>query len=171
MISKTNIFLLINESKFLPEEHLLTLLKSIIKITEGYNHTHLASNQTPANAHAGHSAPGHELVDFVHEHHALSANITSTNSSTASNTHGSSLAQADHISTYSLLFDTKTLITPSHIHTYTTASSYAWLEMLLIEIALRNRDRFQICWPLLRSHYQRCLSQNVFSKLSYVTER
>jgi hypothetical protein len=37
MIAKTNISTIIAESKFLPEEHLQSLLRTIISITEGYS--------------------------------------------------------------------------------------------------------------------------------------
>ena len=48
-------------------------------------------------------------------------------------------------------------------------SSSAWLEMLLVEAALRNRDRFAILWSLLDSHYRRTLG--AADVLSYCVER
>lgn len=51
-----------------------------------------------------------------------------------------------------------------------SAASAAWLESMLVDIALRNRDRLMIIWPLLRSHYLASLAQAV-APTSYVTER
>lgn len=45
----------------------------------------------------------------------------------------------------------------------------AWLEMILVDIALRNRDRFTALWPSLDTHYRRSLSGA--DQLSYVAER
>lgn len=49
-------------------------------------------------------------------------------------------------------------------------ASAAWFEIQLVEVALRNRDRFGAVWPCLAEHYSRTLSGPV-SDLSYVTER
>jgi hypothetical protein len=51
-----------------------------------------------------------------------------------------------------------------------SASSIAWLEMSVVEISLRNRDRFAVIWPILKKHYLETLT-NVKSGLSYITER
>jgi hypothetical protein len=48
-------------------------------------------------------------------------------------------------------------------------SSVAWFEMLLVEISLRNRDRFGTVWPLLSAHYSRILMGSL--TFSYITER
>jgi hypothetical protein len=50
-----------------------------------------------------------------------------------------------------------------------SAATAAWLENVLVDIALRNRDRFVLLWPLLRDHYTRGLNSK--KKLSYVVER
>eukprot|EP01038_Epipyxis_sp_PR26KG_P004477 gene4477-6328_t len=51
-----------------------------------------------------------------------------------------------------------------------SASSVAWLEMIIVEVALRNRDRFGSFWPILKQHYLKTLiGSNV--TLSYITER
>ena len=55
-----------------------------------------------------------------------------------------------------------------------STSCIAWLEMVLVEVALRNRDRFHALWPLLRNHFIRTLSSPASDcavPLSYVTER
>lgn len=49
-------------------------------------------------------------------------------------------------------------------------ASVAWYEMLLVEVALRNRDRFGSLWPILSQHYARTLSEQQ-AHFSYVTER
>lgn len=49
-------------------------------------------------------------------------------------------------------------------------ASVAWYEMLLVEVALRNRDRFGSLWPILSQHYARTLSEKQ-THLSYVIER
>ncbi len=50
-----------------------------------------------------------------------------------------------------------------------SSSSVAWLEMLLVEVSLRNRDRFGVIWPLLIRHYTETLDD--FHSLTYVAER
>ena len=39
-----------------------------------------------------------------------------------------------------------------------SAASTAWLEILVVETSLRNRDRFALLWPDLSQHYHRCIS-------------
>lgn len=51
-----------------------------------------------------------------------------------------------------------------------SSSTVAWLEMVLVEVSLRNRDRFNTFWPILRHHYVRVLS-GPHVTLSYITER
>ena len=61
-------------------------------------------------------------------------------------------------------------------------SSRSWLEMILVETALRNRDRFSLLWPHISMHYNRMLGrilenqsvdqQNISPiKFNYTTER
>jgi hypothetical protein len=63
-------------------------------------------------------------------------------------------------------------------------SSRCWLEMVLVETALRNRDRFSLLWPHLSGHYgrtlgrmdQSCAASSAGSladviKFDYITER
>jgi hypothetical protein len=38
-----------------------------------------------------------------------------------------------------------------------SVASCAWLEMLVVETALRNRDRFALLWPTLSMHYRRMI--------------
>jgi hypothetical protein len=47
--------------------------------------------------------------------------------------------------------------------------SCSWLEMLLADIVLRNRDRFSLIWPTLEQHYKCTLGPN--ATLNFVTER
>lgn len=54
-------------------------------------------------------------------------------------------------------------------HSFSSAS-VAWLEMVLVEVSLRNRDRFASLWPVLKHHYVRVLCGSAVS-LSYVAER
>lgn len=51
-----------------------------------------------------------------------------------------------------------------------SSASVAWLEMVLVEVSLRNRDRFQSFWPILKHHYIRSLCGSSV-QLSYITER
>eukprot|EP01037_Dinobryon_pediforme_P019177 gene19177-19550_t len=55
----------------------------------------------------------------------------------------------------------------------TDTEKVSWLEMLLVEVALRNRDRFASIWPLLRDHYTRTIGPKSVSmaNLSYIAER
>ena len=55
-------------------------------------------------------------------------------------------------------------------HNSFSMATVAWLEMVLVEISLRNRDRFQALWPALKHHYLRTLCGSQV-ELSYVTER
>ena len=45
----------------------------------------------------------------------------------------------------------------------------SWLEMVLVDISLRNRDRFAMLWPLLDAHYRKALGGS--DAVSYLTER
>ena len=36
-------------------------------------------------------------------------------------------------------------------------SSRCWLEMILVETSLRNRDRFSLLWPIISKHYEKTL--------------
>ncbi len=49
-------------------------------------------------------------------------------------------------------------------------ASVAWFEMLLVEVSLRNRDRFGVIWPILAEHYRTAVGGPDFS-LDYVAER
>lgn len=51
-----------------------------------------------------------------------------------------------------------------------TWSSAAWLEMLLVEVSLSNRDRFGVVWPLLKTHFSKVLGGSTVS-MSYLSER
>lgn len=50
-----------------------------------------------------------------------------------------------------------------------SSATASWLEMILVDISLRNRDRFGRLWPSLDAHYRRVLSGS--DTISYVTER
>lgn len=52
-----------------------------------------------------------------------------------------------------------------------TSSSIAWMEMMLVDISLRNRDRFSSIWPSLQRHYSTSLHRDRGFQLSYVAER
>lgn len=47
--------------------------------------------------------------------------------------------------------------------------SCAWLETILVDVSLRNRDRFNLLWPILEKHYVSTLSGS--SQLTYASER
>ncbi|KAJ1390138.1 hypothetical protein B484DRAFT_439804, partial [Ochromonadaceae sp. CCMP2298] len=51
-----------------------------------------------------------------------------------------------------------------------SAPTVSWLEMILVEVSLRNRDRFTSFWPILKAHYLRTLT-GPHVRLSYTTER
>ena len=68
-------------------------------------------------------------------------------------------------SSYSLLATTPKIAKFKSI----SHSSVAWLEMLVVDVALRNRDRFVLIWPILELHYTRTLC--VVSSISYLHER
>ncbi len=61
---------------------------------------------------------------------------------------------------------TESIVSPKSV----SNASAAWFEIQLVEVALRNRDRFGAIWPALTNHYSRTLTGPV-RNLSYVTER
>ena len=60
-------------------------------------------------------------------------------------------------------------VSSSHKSFISTASA-SWLETILTEICLRNRDRFQLCWEILKHHYLKTFGSRG-CPLSYITER
>jgi len=50
-----------------------------------------------------------------------------------------------------------------------SAASCAWMEMLLVEASLRNRDRLSLIWPIISNHYIDTLGNA--EKLSFSLER
>ena len=52
---------------------------------------------------------------------------------------------------------------------YVSPSSVSWLENLLVETSLRNRDRLFIFWTLLTQHYEKTIQGAVV--LTYPLER
>ena len=54
-----------------------------------------------------------------------------------------------------------------------SASTISWLEVLMIDIALRNRDRFSLVWPVLSGHYKRtlCPTKGTQLEVNYIVER
>lgn len=51
-----------------------------------------------------------------------------------------------------------------------TAASASWLETIFTEICLRNRDRFQLCWGIIKNHYLKTIGDED-CKVSYIAER
>jgi hypothetical protein len=56
--------------------------------------------------------------------------------------------------------------------------SRAWLEMILVETSLRNRDRFSLLWSPISTHYYKTLGRvsgiagaEIVVKFDYTTER
>jgi hypothetical protein len=168
LISKTNLSLIIAESKFLSEDHLISLLKSIVRITEG----HIASQEGIQNSG--------DLLEFSYDitHAAMIAANSYNEENLPFSLSSSSTASSIRTVSYPIHYyrnsenflDTRHFISSRRITAYSSASSIAWLEMMLVELSLRNRDRFAICWPILKAHYQKCLG-NHFTQLSYVSER
>jgi hypothetical protein len=39
-----------------------------------------------------------------------------------------------------------------------TEATLAWFEMVIVEAALRNRDRISLIWPILADHYVQCFA-------------
>lgn len=145
-VAKTSICSLVTESKFLPESVLTALMRCIAQSTEYYT--------LPEG-----SADMQLIVDYENlpPMEVLSAEDLCLRGDLLPGTAG-----------YGLLL--RELAPKEKICRSMSASSIAWLEMVLVELALRNRDRFQVCWPTLRAHYLRSLGSNSF-KLSYVAER
>lgn len=131
---------LISDSRFLSEKSLDTLLRSLVGVAEAKDNLSAASKV----------------------------------SSTDTQQEGDGAALFSRNSSEQLLFSTKAFLAESHAalaqrHSF-SSSSVAWLEMVLVEISLRNRDRFSTFWPILKHHYIRVLSGPLVT-LSYITER
>jgi hypothetical protein len=152
-VAKTNISLLVTESKFLPEEVLQALMKAIARATEFYT--------LPEG-----SADAQVIVDYE--------NLAPMESLCAADTDWLPLHSATHRVAFSVSAGfskvLREVLLAEKICASISSSSMAWLEVILVELALRNRDRFQVCWPILRAHYLRSLGSVSF-KLSYVAER
>lgn len=136
-----------SDSRFLSEHSLGTLLRSLVSVAEVKDD--------------GLSARGSSGVvkasDSVDEQQAQESSVFFSRNSSEE-----------------LLFKTRGFLAESHSalavkHSF-SSSSVAWLEMVLVEISLRNRDRFGTFWPILKHHYIRVLSGPLVT-LSYVTER
>jgi hypothetical protein len=177
MVTRTNISTIIAESKFLPDDHLLSLLRSIIRITEVDPST---SSGNPSDPSSSDPQQQQQLLEMNYEISkdsatsstgilsSLNANNNSNNNS--GNNHPTKTVPIHYYRNSENFLDTSSFISLGRIHRYVSKSSIAWLEMMLIEIALRNRDRFALYWPILKLHYQKCLG-NQFTRLSYVSER
>lgn len=143
-IANTNISMFVAETKFLSEDSLIYLLKTIIKITESYLQSELTS---------------------IIEYEGLPSSIQQCQDSSSpkkeSMTTIASESFFQYISNY--------LDSHGSIESYVSSSSMSWLENLFVDIILRNRDRFQSCLPILKAHYLRCLGNPC--NFSYVTER
>jgi hypothetical protein len=167
MISKTNISSIITESKFLPDDHLLSLLKSIIKITEAHHYHHDDGAENPDLL----QEIKYELnKDDSHSFDASAHNPLVSFQSSQQSKDTVKTAPIHYYRNSENFLDTSAFISLRRIHSFTSAASISWLEMILVEISLRNRDRFSLYWPVLKLHYQKCLGTN-FTKLSYVAER
>jgi hypothetical protein len=57
----------------------------------------------------------------------------------------------------------------SSSETFVSPSSVTWLENLLVEASLRNRDRLSLFWTLLAQHYETTIKRTVL--LTYPLER
>lgn len=144
-VAKCNLNALITDSKFLPEHILLAFMQSIARTTEYYTLSESSSDSQL-------------LVDFENLPPVgalLSEDLPTCPVPKRGTLFGDYLAD-------SLAIDA--------LRKSISTSSLAWLEVVLVEIALRNRDRFHVCWPTLRAHYLRSLGSQSF-KLSYVAER
>lgn len=51
-----------------------------------------------------------------------------------------------------------------------TEASSAWLEMVLVEATMRNRDRFSLIWPMISAHYSRsfCQDESIVTSSSHL---
>ena len=50
-----------------------------------------------------------------------------------------------------------------------SAASGSWLEVVLVEMSMRNRDRFLLLWPILDTHYRSALI--AATTVNYINER
>lgn len=141
-----------SDSRFLSEANLETLLKSLVYAAEAKDEF-LRSSESPLSpgSNAGSSAKsgGNDAVQDQGTDQIVSATQQV-------------LQRAE-----STVRDFQSALNSRHSF---SSSTVAWLEMVLVEVSLRNRDRFHTFWPILRHHYVRVLS-GPHVALSYVTER
>lgn len=144
MIGRAGTAQLVSDSRFLSEQSLDALLRSLVAVAEAKDQLPLREASSPSE----NCSVGEQKCD--------EAPLFSRNSSEE------------------LLHCTEELLSVSHAalaakHSF-SSSSVAWLEMVLVETSLRNRDRFNTFWPILKHHFIRVLSGPLVT-LSYITER
>ena len=156
VIATSGIAQLVSDSRFLSEQSLDALLRSLVAMAEAKDESHHGdqSDAQPVSssvpAEAGSEAP------------------------TSKEAKEGKTVQFSRNASDELLHVTRDFLAASYSalaakHSF-SSSTVSWLEMVLVEISLRNRDRFSTFWPILKHHYIRVLSGPLVD-LSYVTER
>lgn len=155
------------------EEQLEGCLRTLVSIVEVKDES--LSNDISGSWSSGSSMMMQDMPHLEPTAHNSSstgpANSLSGSSSISCNSGSDKLfdAAGQAIARFRGLFNDcqKTICTNKHSF---SSSTIAWLEMVLVEVSLRNRDRFHVFWAVLKHHYIRVLS-GPSVKLSYITER
>lgn len=134
-----NVAQLVPDSRFLPENSLESVLRSLVCVAECKDEAVRAIAEFAEAALAEVSPEPEPEVSYAEERWSVGELLASCNSALQGR------------------------------HCFSSAS-VAWLEMVLVEVSLRNRDRFQSFWPTLKHHYIRSLC-GATVQLSYITER
>ena len=154
LIEQCGVESVVSDSRFLSESALQDFLVSLMDTAETNdkimmanhhqrtNKTYLNENNTPFNTPFNTPARYNEnrSTDSISP-----TPIMISEKSQINNPSGRVVMQELHETLVSLYND----LPPASV------ASCAWLEMLVVETALRNRDRFALLWPPLSMHYRR----------------
>lgn len=151
MVSQCGVSSLISDSRFLSESALQYFVSTLIVATESKTRESISGSHSNAASAYVRATPVTPLGEIRRHPPAGSPgpnasqtepNRNSATNSTTSNT-GAILQE----------FSNRHY---KQLHVLSSAS-IAWLEQLLVETAVRNRDRFIVIWPLLAEHYRQTL--------------
>ena len=139
MVAECGIAQIISDTRFYSEEALRHFFESLVAVTE--------------------RADGFEHIRTPNESSKESENrVTEKNSNCAVSTE----LQA-------VMGELSDALLRSSAEAFVSPSSVTWLENLLVEASLRNRDRLSLFWTLLAQHYETTIKRTVL--LTYPLER
>lgn len=137
---------LVADTRFLTESTLLTFFWTLVSAAEGEKISAIAPT-------------------------VISSPMSRSSSSSGIVTRSEAVRPKSHRSSETILSELNALIErQASALPGSSSASCSWMEIIVVDSALRNRDRFAVLWPILESHYERTLLRtNV--PLSYANER